>query len=740
MSAGNPGSQDGYPQGEALQSQITGRHRISTLWRVLLVVATSLAVVVLMVLLVTIINQSFGLAAVRNTIPPESLVIAYQEGRILGAENTTSSEDDNELVAGIGGDPDAVGFFGYAYYRANDDTLRALAVDGVSPSAETANSGEYPLTRPLYLYTSEDVLVANPQVARFVTYYLDHVNQEIGDIGYFPADDESLAASRQTMADLQDAGEVAAGQGPAAVSGDITIVGSSTVYPLTQRLANRFEEGDFTGDILVEAVGSTAGLQRLCVDGTADIANASRPITQLEIEACRANGHQPVEIRIGTDALAVVVSQDNNFADQVSQAELQRIFTNASTWSSVNEAWPEAPIKRFVPGADSGTLDFFSETVFDEELADLPKDALVEILAANISTGLGRRLERDQRFYDARFVFEDPQVYAEVCAREEAPEGCTLAARSQENVYQLVRERVVEPAVEESWFLFDSLLNRTEIIREAQQKYPGTVVNFYSWLNRDFIRSPQSSIPELAGVRTAILGTLWVIVITMAVAFPMGVGAAIYLEEYADRDKWFSKVIQTNINNLAGVPSIIYGMLGLAVFVRALEPITSGALFGVVDDATTANGRTILAAGLTLALLILPIIIISAQESIRAVPGSLRQASYGLGATRWQTIWHHVLPSALPGILTGAILSMARAIGETAPLVVIGASTFITADPTGPFSKFTVLPIQIYQWTSRPQGAFRNIAGAAIIVLLVLLLALSAAAVILRNRTTKKLA
>ena len=163
-------------------------------------------------------------------------------------------------------------------------------------------------------------------------------------------------------------------------------------------------------------------------------------------------------------------------------------------------------------------------------------------------------------------------------------------------------------------------------------------------------------------------------------AFPLGVGAAIYLEEYA-RDNWLNRLIQTNINNLAGVPSIIYGILGLAIFVRALEPLTSGAIFGV-GDPTTANGRTILSAGLTLALLVLPLIIINAQEAIRAVPSSLRQASYGLGATKWQTIWHHVLPNAIPGILTGTILAISRAIGETAPLVVIGASTYITFDPS----------------------------------------------------------
>ena len=164
-----------------------------------------------------------------------------------------------------------------------------------------------------------------------------------------------------------------------------------------------------------------------------------------------------------------------------------------------------------------------------------------------------------------------------------------------------------------------------------------------------------------------------------------------------------------------------------------MEPLTSGSLFGLADP-TTANGRTILAAGLTLGLLILPIIIINAREAIRAVPRAFREASYGLGATKWQTIWHHVLPNAIPGILTGSILAISRAFGETAPLVVVGASTAIFMDPSGPFSKFTTLPIQIYQWTSRPQAAFQNLAAAAIIVLLVLLLALNAVAVLLRNK------
>jgi phosphate transport system permease protein len=233
------------------------------------------------------------------------------------------------------------------------------------------------------------------------------------------------------------------------------------------------------------------------------------------------------------------------------------------------------------------------------------------------------------------------------------------------------------------------------------------------------------------------LGSLWTIFITILFAFPIGVMAAIYLEEYATTDNWLNRLIQTNINNLAGVPSIIYGILGLAIFVRALEPVTSGSIFGVVDP-TTASGRTILSAGLTLGLLVLPLIIINSQEAIRAVPGSLRNASYGVGATKWQTVWSHVLPNSIPGILTGTILAISRALGETAPLVVIGASTVVLFDPEGPFSKFTTLPIQIYQWTTRPQDEFRFIAAAAIITLLILLLTLNATAILLRNRFSRR--
>jgi len=342
-------------------------------------------------------------------------------------------------------------------------------------------------------------------------------------------------------------------------------------------------------------------------------------------------------------------------------------------------------------------------------LEDMEKDSLVTVLQNNVSKGKFRQLER------------------------EVP----MAERSREEVYNLVWSDVVEPEIAATWLLADSLLHREQILAEAAQSYPRAEVVFRSWVSPDFLTTPQSSNPLTAGVRTAVLGSLYTILITILIAFPLGVGAAIYLEEYA-ADNRLNRLIQTNISNLAGVPSIIYGMLGLAIFVRTLEPLTSGALFGAGDPGT-ANGRTILSAGWTLALLVLPLIIINAQEAIRSVSASLRQASYGLGATRWQTIWHHVLPGAMPGILTGTILAISRAIGETAPLVVVGAATYITFDPNNIFSKFTTLPIQIYQWTARPQPEFRNLAAGAILVLLILLLSLNAAAILLRNRFRKAL-
>jgi len=523
------------------------------------------------------------------------------------------------------------------------------------------------------------------------------------------------------------------------------------------------------------------------------------------------------------------------------------------------------------------------ETLTDgRPLADLNKAELATILAEHVGGRL-RVLIRNtisqvdiERFTNAT-VAEivgdedvDPAVANELLKAISVERQAGLLARyaDQGTLRNLVLEEVIEQQVIASFTLSESLFNFADVkariegpILEAYKKANRldnakvSVIRFHSWLDSEFLTTPMSSAPALAGVRTALIGSIGLMMVVVTVALPIGVGAAIYLEEYAQQGL-VNRLIETNVRNLAGVPSIIYGMLGLAIFVRALAPLTSGLIFHANFDAPTVetvieriapafdgavsfdegalrsdseqldaqtlariveaflrfgtpsltmhgnssvldmsnaladaleiavdvtatranedhdveargayfrfdvaqnarisdeaydnlmaslvrvnsfspNGRTLLSAGLTLALLILPIIIINAQEAIRAVPYTIREASYGLGATRWQTVWKQVLPAALPGIMTGTILSVSRAVGETAPLIVVGAATFLVTDPTSPFSQFTALPIQIYQWTARPQGQFADIAAAAIIVLLALMLALNAAAIFLRNR------
>jgi phosphate transport system permease protein len=223
-----------------------------------------------------------------------------------------------------------------------------------------------------------------------------------------------------------------------------------------------------------------------------------------------------------------------------------------------------------------------------------------------------------------------------------------------------------------------------------------------------------------AGIYHAIVGSFYVIALTAAMALPVGVGAATYLEEYGGNNR-LARFIELNISNLAAVPSIIYGLLGLGLFVRAM-----------------GMGRSVLAGAATLALLALPVVILSTREALRTVPSSIREGSYALGATRWQTIWHQVLPMSLPGILTGLILALSRAIGETAPLIAIGALTYIPFAPDSIWSPFTVLPIQIFNWVSRPQVAFKENAAAGILVLLTLLLTMNAIAIVLRDRYQRK--
>lgn len=242
-------------------------------------------------------------------------------------------------------------------------------------------------------------------------------------------------------------------------------------------------------------------------------------------------------------------------------------------------------------------------------------------------------------------------------------------------------------------------------------------------LSLGFLTSLPSSDPAKAGVGPALVGTLWMLGGVTLVAFPLGVATAVYLEEYA-ADTRVTRVIRTNIQNLAGVPSIVYGLLGLAFFVRFLGAFT--------------GGRSIVAGVLTLSLLVMPVIVIAGVEALRAVPKSLRDASYGLGATRWETTRTQVLPAAMPGILTGVILSLSRAIGETAPLITIGALTFVNFFPTSPTDSFTALPIQAFNWISQPQQAFHDISASAILVLLVLLLSMNTIAILLRRRFERR--
>ena len=242
----------------------------------------------------------------------------------------------------------------------------------------------------------------------------------------------------------------------------------------------------------------------------------------------------------------------------------------------------------------------------------------------------------------------------------------------------------------------------------------------WAYLDKTLFTAPPSIDPAIAGARPAILATIYIGILLLLFTVPIGVGTAIYLEEYADRDRWYNRLLELNIQNLAAVPSIVYGILGLAFIVRGI-----------------GLGRVLLAGALILTLLVLPTVIIAAREAIRAVPDSIRQGAFALGATQWQVTSRQVLPAALPGIATGSILALSRGIGETAPLIMVGAVTYVAFDPTL-FGEFTALPIQIYQWVRLPQEEFRLLAAAGIIVLLGILLSLNAFAIFVRNRYQRR--
>jgi phosphate transport system permease protein len=287
----------------------------------------------------------------------------------------------------------------------------------------------------------------------------------------------------------------------------------------------------------------------------------------------------------------------------------------------------------------------------------------------------------------------------------ETPRGANVWRRRMDVVFQLVAMLV----------LLVALGSLCVLIADVWSDGAGR-------LSTDFLTGFPSRRASQAGIWHAITGSVFVILVTAALAVPVGVAAAIYLEEYGGRSM-VARLIEINISNLAAVPSIIYGLLGLGLFVRAMD-----------------MGRSVLAGASTLALLVLPVVILSTREALRAVPKSIREGSYALGATKWQTIWHQVLPIASPGILTGLILALSRAIGETAPLIAIGALTYVPFAPDSIWSPFTVLPIQIFNWVSRPQVAFKANAAAGILVLLALLLTMNGLAIWLRDRYQKKVA
>lgn len=253
----------------------------------------------------------------------------------------------------------------------------------------------------------------------------------------------------------------------------------------------------------------------------------------------------------------------------------------------------------------------------------------------------------------------------------------------------------------------------------------------FGWLGPELIFNFPSRFPEQAGLKAALFGTLWLMGLTALFCVPVGVGAAVYLEEYAP-DNRLTRFIEVNIANLAGVPSIVYGLLGLALFVQGYTIAFGG------REIELSLGRSVLAGALTMSLLVLPIVILASREAIRAVPDTYRQAAFALGASKWEVVRGIVLPAAFPGMLTGVILAMSRAVGETAPVIAISALVYLTFVPGHPLDRFTVLPIQIYNWVSRPQSDFQGLAAGGIIVLLVVLLSMNALAVYLRNKFQKR--
>ncbi len=362
-----------YPEGAQLQQFLKRRRQKGILWRSLFLLATTLGVLVLMVLLLTIINDSFGYVAIQYKIEPETLLLQHHKNRVLEAPLTETSEDDDYLATRIGAQEHAVGFFSMAYYQAHADALRPLSIDGIAPTADAIASGEYLLSRPLFLVTTVEALQQRGPTAFFTGYYLDQVNQLVEALGYVRAPDQAL---RQSMEDWQRS----TGLTPDTVrenlqlrpSDSLTMVGSSTLMPLTQAMVKRLRQDGVSLPISVTDGGTATGLQALC-EGAADIALASRPLQWEELQSCQRNHLTPIAFRIATDGIVVVVNQNNGWVDDLTKAEVQLLFTDARHWSDVRPTWPSQPVSRWVPGPDSGTLDVFVTRVFGDDLQAQPQ-------------------------------------------------------------------------------------------------------------------------------------------------------------------------------------------------------------------------------------------------------------------------------------------------------------------------------------------------------------------------------
>ena len=285
--------------------------------------------------------------------------VSAGKAALLGLEGVQLSEDDNVLVQGVSGDQFAIGYFGYAYYVENAGKLKALNVNGVEPVQANVDNGTYPLARPLFIYTTAEIMQEKPQVAAFVAFYLLNLDDNIVDVGYFPAPATAIYQSWGAWLSAQTV-EVNADM----VEGDIITAGSSTVFPVSERMAELFQQEGYTGNITVDSIGSGAGYERFCVAGESDIANASRGIKSSEVESCRSIGREPLEFRVGTDALAIVVSSQNTFLTEISKEELAKVFSGeVKNWNELNPAYPDGKITVYSPGSDSGTFDYFVEEV-----------------------------------------------------------------------------------------------------------------------------------------------------------------------------------------------------------------------------------------------------------------------------------------------------------------------------------------------------------------------------------------